>query len=176
MLSALYPWIKEDSDVSISRMKKIMSAENGKQIGMFFKEMVSGIPFYVLGKGEKIENRTKDLSEFLKLITSFGLKEYVKIKMILTEKNGKQIGLFFSSIFNEIEGKKIPDLKPITEFLRVLSSIGVVGAVGLLALKPILNEKFGKQIAGFFNAVIKDINKEKMERVNLFTKSMKTMS
>jgi hypothetical protein len=58
----------------------------------------------------------------------------------------------------------------------VLSSIGVVGAVGLLALKPILNEKFGKQIAGFFNAVIKDINKEKMERVNLFTKSMKTMS
>ena len=172
LLQALYPLIKEDSDVSVLRMKMVLTEKNGQQIGMFFKEVMAGLPT----KNKQFGAALKNLSDFLKLITTFGLKDYIKLKTILTEKNGKQIGLFFSSIFNEIEGKKIPDLKPITEFLRVLSSIGVVGAVGLLALKPILTEKFGKQIAGFFNAVIKDITKDKMERISLFTKSMKTMS
>ena len=72
--------------------------------------------------------------------------------------------------------EKYPDLKPITDFLKVLSSIGIVGAVGLMMLKPVLTEKFGKAIAGFINALVKDFDADKTKRVASFAKSIKTLS
>lgn len=171
LLQALVPFISSDSAVSIYKMKKVLNQENGHQIGMFFKEMLAGIP-----NKKKPDAVLKQIADFLKLITTFGLGDYIKLKVLLTEKNGQQIGKFFSSIFNELKKEKYPDLKPITDFLKVLSSIGIVGAVGLMMLKPVLTEKFGKAIAGFINALVKDFDADKTKRVASFAKSIKTLS
>ena len=171
LLQALVPFISSDSAVSIYKMKKVLNQENGHQIGMFFKEMLAGIP-----NKKKPDAVLKQIADFLKLITTFGLGDYIKLKVLLTEKNGQQIGKFFSSIFNELKREKYPDLKPITDFLKVLSSIGIIGAVGLMMLKPVLTEKFGKAIAGFINALVKDFDADKTKRVASFAKSIKTLS
>ena len=171
MVQAIYPLISEDSNMSVKRMKKVLTKENGQQIGGFFGEILKALP-----NKKKVHESISALNELLKLITSFGLGDYLKLKAILTEKNGQQIGKFFSSIFNEIEGKKIPDLKPLNEFLKVLSGIGVVGAIGLLALKPILNEKFGKSISAFFKALVSGLTKDRITQINEFTKAVKTIS
>lgn len=171
MVQAIYPLISDDSNMSVKRMKKILTKENGQQIGAFFGEILRAIP-----DKKKVQDSVSALNELLKVITTFGLSDYLKLKTILTEKNGQQIGKFFSSIFNEIEGKKIPDLKPLNEFLKVLSGIGVVGAVGLLALKPILNEKFGKSISGFFKALVSGLTKDRLDKISEFTKAVKTIS
>ena len=171
MVQAIFPLISEDSNMSVKRMKKVLTKENGQQIGGFFAEILKVIP-----NKKKTSDALNGVSELLKLITTFGIKDYIKIKKILTEENGKQIGGFFAAIFKEIEGKKIPDIKPINEFLKVLTGIGVTGAIGLMALKPVLTEKFGKQISGFFKALISGITKDRLDKISEFTKSVKTLS
>ena len=171
LLQAITPFISSDSAVSVYKMKRVLTKDNGIQIGMFFREMLMGIP-----NKKKPAESLRQIADFLKLITTFGLGDYIKLKALLTEKNGKQIGKFFSSIFDELKREKYPDLKPITDFLKVLSSIGVVGAVGLMMLKPVLTEKFGKAIAGFINALVKDFDADKTKRVASFAKSIKTLS
>ena len=171
LMNAIMPLISDESPVSVYKMKKVLNQENGRQIGMFFKEMLAGIP-----NKKKPDAVLKQLADFLKLITSFGLGDFIKLKVLLTEKNGKNMGKFFSSLFDGLEKEKYPDLKPITTFLKQLSSIGIVGALGLLALKPVLTEKFGKAIAGFVNALVKDMDKDKLDRISTFTKSVKMLS
>jgi hypothetical protein len=96
--------------------------------------------------------------------------------MLLTEKNGQRIGKFFSAIFDELQQEKFPDLKPITDFLKNLSSIGITGALGLLALKAVLTEKFGKSINGFINAVIKDMTRERLNAIKTFSQSVNLLA
>ena len=84
LLQALVPFISSDSAVSIYKMKKVLNQENGHQIGMFFKEMLAGIP-----NKKKPDAVLKQIADFLKLITTFGLGDYIKLKVLLTEKNGQ---------------------------------------------------------------------------------------
>ena len=171
MIQAIMPLISSDSPVSIIRMKAVLTAENGAQIGAFFGNLLNSIP-----KKKDIDKVMKSLTEFLKMITSFALKDYIKFRLLLTEKNGERIGKFFSSIFNELQQENYPDLKPITDFLKNLSSIGITGALGLLALKGVITEKFGNSISGFINAVIKDMTREKLNAIKTFSNSVNLLS
>ena len=67
-------------------------------------------------------------------------------------------------------------MKPITDFLKNLSSIGITGALGLLALKAVLTEKFGKSINGFINAVIKDMTRERLNAIKTFSQSVNLLA
>ena len=83
MVQAIYPLISEDSNMSVKRMKKVLTKENGQQIGGFFGEILKALP-----TRKNAEQSLKGLSELLKLITTFGLGDYLKLKAVLTEKNG----------------------------------------------------------------------------------------
>ena len=52
----------------------------------------------------------------------------------------------------------------------------MLGVVTLALLKPILTEKFGQNISGFIKALTNGITKDRMEKVDIFTKSVKTLA
>ena len=84
LLQAITPFISSDSAVSVYKMKRVLTSENGHQIGMFFREMLMGIP-----NKKKPAESLRQIADFLKLITTFGLGDYIKLRVLLTEKNGK---------------------------------------------------------------------------------------
>jgi hypothetical protein len=96
--------------------------------------------------------------------------------MILTEKNGERIGSFFKAIIDPLNSKTYPDLKPITDFLKALSDIGVLGALTLALLKPILTPKFGENIGGFITKLTDPLDEERMGRMKGYSEAMKTLS
>lgn len=140
-------------------------------IGQFFAAIVEPIP-----QKKKLDESIRAISDIIKLVSEFGLKEYLKMKGVLTEKNGAEIGKFFAAIITPLDRKKYPDLAPITKFLKDLSGIGMLGVVTLSLLKPILTEKFGQNIAGFVKAITNGFTKDRMEKIDVFAKSIKTLS
>lgn len=140
-------------------------------IGQFFAAIIEPIP-----QKKKLDESIRAISDIIKLVSEFGLKEYLKMKGVLTEKNGAEIGKFFAAIITPLDRKKYPDLAPITKFLKDLSGIGMLGVVTLALLKPILTEKFGQNIAGFVKAITNGFTKDRMEKIDVFAKSIKTLS
>lgn len=113
---------------------------------------------------------------FLDFIKDFGLKDYLKLRKLLTKENGQRIGEFFSALIQPINDTEYPDLKPITEFLKSLSSIGLLGVLTLALLKPILTPKFGESISGFITKLVDGLSEEKMNSLKNFSEAMKNIS
>ena len=177
ILNVFSKFVEKDGKYSISKMKRIMNEKNGRQIGLFFKGLFDGIPFYDPDDEKRVSPDIKSVIEIIKLFSEFTTGQYIKIKIALTESNGKKIGKFFSAIFEEIpEKNSAGNLRAVTDFLKELSGIGAVGVLTLALLKPILSEKFGKAINGFVMAIIKDMTDERSKQIDSFTKSVKTLS
>lgn len=60
--------------------------------------------------------------------------------------------------------------------MSALSSIGIIGALGLMALKPVLTPEFGENIAGFIKGLSKGITESDLKRLKEFTTGMKNLS
>lgn len=177
ILNVFSKFVETDGKYSISKMKRIMNEKNGREIGLFFKGLFEGIPFYDPDDEKKVSPDVKSVIEIIKLFSEFTTGKYIKIKTALTESNGKKIGKFFSSIFEEIPKKdSVGNLKAVSDFLKELSGISAVGVLTLALLKPILSEKFGKAINGFVMAIVKDMTEERSKQIDSFTKSVKTLS
>lgn len=177
ILNVFSKFVDTDGKYSISKMKRIMNEKNGRGIGLFFKGLFEGIPFYDPDDEKRVSPDVKSVIEIIKLFSEFTTGKYIKIKTALTESNGKKIGKFFSAIFEEIPKKdSVGNLKAVSDFLKELSGISAVGVLTLALLKPILSEKFGKAINGFVMAIIKDMTEERSKQIDSFTKSVKTLS
>ena len=73
-------------------MLELLTEENGRSIGAFFKAVVEQIP-----EEKKMKDTVNSVHAFLKFISDFGVKDYIKLRLLLTEKNGQQIGAFFKA-------------------------------------------------------------------------------
>lgn len=112
----------------------------------------------------------------MKVLCDFGYKDYVKMKKIFTKKNGEQFGQFFFELAVGLENLDHKNLKGISDFLKDLTSIGVVGALTLKLLKGTIDEKFGKALNGFATSLMKGLDKEKIDSIKAFTESIKLLS
>ena len=171
LMSSIFPLIEKDSKYSIYKMLELLTEENGRSIGAFFKAVVEQIP-----EEKKMKDTVNSVHAFLKFISDFGIKDYIKFRLLLTEKNGQQIGAFFKAIIEPLEETNYPDLKPITDFLKAMSGIGIFGALTLALLKPILTPAFGENISGFITKLVDGLDEEKMERLKGFSTAMKNIS
>lgn len=177
IINVFSKFMETDSKYSIFRMKRILNEKTGREIGLFFKGLLDGIPFYNPDDEKKVSPDIRSVIEIIKLFSEFTTGQYIKIKTALTESNGKKIGKFFSAIFEDIPEKdSVGNLRAVTDFLKELSGISAAGVLTLALLKPVLSEKFGKAINGFVMAIIKDMTEEKTKQIESFTKSVKTLS
>ena len=112
------------------------------------------------------------ITELLKLIGSFGYAYESKLK-ILNEENGKQIGAFLKNIFNAVPDDINPkSLNSISDFLKELASIGIIGT-GVLALQSkVINGEFGENINAFIMNLLNGMTDEKLKAVETFNKSI----
>ena len=83
LMQSFYPLIEKDGKYSIGKLLRVMSAKNGQAIGMFFAAIVEPIP-----DDKKIKDTITSISALLQLVSSFGLKDYMKIRKLLTKENG----------------------------------------------------------------------------------------
>ena len=171
LFQAIYPLIDTEGKYSIYKMLALMNGENGRQIGSFFGDIIKQIP-----DNKKIADTVASLTGLMRFLSEFGLKDYIKLRVILTEENGRKIGAFFGAVIKDLEEKNYPDLKPVTEFLKGLSSIGLLGVMTLSLLKPILTPKFGRSISGFVRALVRGLDEDSMDRLKGFTAAMKNLS
>lgn len=112
------------------------------------------------------------ITELLKLIGSFGYAYESKLK-ILNEENGKQIGAFLKNIFTAVPDDINPkSLNSISDFLKELASIGIIGT-GVLALQSkVINGEFGENINAFIMNLLNGMTDEKLKAVETFNKSI----
>lgn len=170
IMNVLMKFADKDSKYSISRLKKIMTEKNGKEIGAFFKGILNAMP-----DKKKTDGVLKPCADIISLFSDFGFVKYVKLRMLMNEDNGRKLGAFFSALLNEIPTKKV-DLKPISNFLTELASIGVVGALAIKALGEVLTEKAGKNINMFVKNLIKGFDKNTLNKVDTFANAVKKLS
>lgn len=149
-----------------------VNGKNGKQIGEFFEELLSRIP------KKSVKNQITGVKELIDALLKVTTKDFQKATEVLTEKNGKEIGGFFSNILKSLEGERDIDkkLKAVSKFVKELSTIGMIGAMSLMLLRPALNEKTGKAISGFISAIVKDMSEARSKQIETFAKSVKTLS
>lgn len=137
MLNTMMPFISDDSKVSINKMRRVLNAKTGSDIGAFVRSILESLP------SDNDKNVAKNrqmamtgLVNFLKQIADFGLTDYIKLQKILTAQNGKNIGDFIKNIAEgtkdiEADGKK---LQAISQFVKDLSSIGITGILTIVAM------------------------------------------
>ena len=170
LMQSFYPLIEKDGKYSIGKLLRVMTAKNGQAIGMFFAAIVEPIP-----DDKKIKDTITSISALLQLVSSFGLKDYIKIRKLLTKENGEKIGQFFEAIILPLNQTEYPDFKPITDFLKALSNLGLLGVITLALLKPILTPKFGESISGFITKLVDGLDEDKMNRLKNFSEAMKNV-
>ena len=170
IMNVLMKFADKDSKYSINRLKKIMTEKNGLEIGAFFKGILDAMP-----DKKKTDGVLKPCADIISLFSDFGFVKYVKLRMLMNEKNGRKLGAFFSALLDEIPTKKV-DLKPISKFLTELASIGVVGALSIKILGEVLTEKAGKNINKFVKNLIKGFDKNTLNKVDTFADAVKKLS
>ena len=170
IMNVLMKFADKDSKYSIRHLKKIMTEENGKGIGAFFKGILDAMP-----DKKKTDGVLKPCADIISLFSDFGLVKYVKLRMLMNEKNGRKLGAFFSALLDEIPTKKV-DLKPISNFLKELATIGVIGALSIKILSEVLTEKAGKNINMFVKNLIKGFDKNTLNKVDTFSNAVKKLS
>ena len=170
IMNVLMKFADKDSKYSISRLKKIMTEKNGLEIGAFFKGILDAMP-----DKKKTDGVLKPCADIISLFSDFGFVKYVKLRMLMNEKNGRKLGAFFSALLDEIPTKKV-DLKPISKFLTEFASIGVVGALSIKILGEVLTEKAGKNINMFVKNLIKGFDKNTLNKVDTFADAVKKLS
>lgn len=148
-----------------------MNAENGKQLGGFFRAFLDEIP-----KEEEVKSSVTAVKQLLELATGMTMTKFIKMRLVLTEKNGQRIGSFFKAIIDPLNNTTYPDLKSITDFLKALSEIGVLGVLTLALLKPVLTPKFGENIGGFITRLTDPLDEDRMNRMKGYSDAMKTLS
>ena len=171
LMASFYPLIEKDGKYSINKLLRILTEKNGTSIGRFFAAIVESMP-----DKKDTKDTLNSVRQFLDFIKDFGLKDYLKIRKILTEENGARIGKFFEALILPIKDTEYPDLKPITEFLKSLTSIGLLSVLTLALLKPILTPKFGESISGFITKLVDGLDEDKMNRLKGFSEAMKNVS
>ena len=170
IMNVLMKFADKDSKYSINRLKKIMTEKNGLEIGAFFKGILDAMP-----DKKKTDGVLKPCADIISLFSDFGFVKYVKLRMLMNEKNGRKLGAFFSALLDEIPTKKV-DLKPISKFLTELASIGVIGALSIKILGEVLTEKAGKNINMFVKNLIKGFDKNTLNKVDTFADAVKKLS
>lgn len=170
IMNVLMKFADKDSKYSINRLKKIMTEKNGLEIGAFFKGILDAMP-----DKKKTDGVLKPCADIISLFSDFGFVKYVKLRMLMNEKNGRKLGAFFSALLDEIPTKKV-DLKPISKFLTELASIGVIGALSIKILGEVLTEKAGKNINKFVKNLIKGFDKNTLNKVDTFADAVKKLS
>ena len=169
IMNVLMKFADKDSKYSINRLKKIMTEKNGLEIGAFFKGILDAMP------DKKMDGVLKPCADIISLFSDFGFVKYVKLRMLMNEKNGRKLGAFFSALLDEIPTKKV-DLKPISKFLKELASIGVIGSLSIKILGEVLTEKAGKNINKFVKNLIKGFDKNTLNKVDTFADAVKKLS
>lgn len=174
LFRALHPLLEDNGKMSVKQMRRVFNEENGKSIGNFFNAVITAIP------NKKAINETiSSVKQLLELVTSFGAKEYGKIRRYLTPENGQLIGEFFAAVLEPLKDfdKNVSfNFKNVAEFLETLAGIGITGAVGLKMLKPILTPEFGENIAGFIRNLTSGISKDDIKQLKEFTTGIKQLS
>ena len=163
-----------NSPLSFRQLKKIMSYENGKEIGLFFKGILDKIPLMYNEDGSIASPVIASVTSLISILSKFTAKDFRKIKKMLSYKNGIEIGAFFKALTDEIPESK-SNMDSVVKMVRALSSLGATSAVGLMMLKPVLNEKFGKSINAFVTNLLKGMNTDRVKQIDIFTASMKPL-
>ena len=95
IMNVLMKFADKDSKYSINRLKKIMTEKNGLEIGAFFKGILDAMP-----DKKKTDGVLKPCADIISLFSDFGFVKYVKLRMLMNEKNGRKLGAFFSALLD----------------------------------------------------------------------------
>ena len=174
LISTMAQFADPNNPMSIKKLKKIMSYENGQDIGLFFKGLLDKIPVMYNKDKSPASATIVSISSLIEMLAKFTARDFRKIKKMLSYKNGQSIGQFFKAIIEELpESKK--DIESVSKIVRALSSLGSTSAIGLMMLKPVLTEKFGKSINAFVTNLTNGMTTDRIKQVDIFTASMKPL-
>ena len=174
MLNTMMPFISDDSKVSINKMRRVLNAKTGSDIGAFVRAILESLP----SDNDKNVAKNKQMAmaglvNFLKQIADFGLTDYIKLQKILTAENGKNIGDFIKNIADgtkdiEADGKK---LQAISQFVKDLSSIGITGILTIVAMS-----KFAQGVNTFIKNLLDGIEDKELTKMKEFSEGVKMLS
>ena len=172
IISMFKDFADPNSKVSIYRILKIMNKDTGTKMSEFFKSFFADIPIYAAGSQSANVESVLNIMKFLEKIP---LKRFNRMMTILNGDTGKSIGSFFKEIFDSLpHSEKV--INSMTKLLKELNSIGISDLITLKIFNSIVNEKLGKSINGFITSLIKGIDENDMKEIDIFTKSVNTLS
>lgn len=174
LITTMAQFADPNNPMSIKKLKKVMSYDNGNDIGLFFKGLLDAIPITYNKDGSIASPVVISVTSMIKLLSEFTAKDFRKIKKMLSYKNGQSIGKFFKAIIDELPESKA-NMDSVVKIVSALSSLGATSAVGLMMLKPVLNEKFGKSINAFVTNLTKGMTTDRIKQVDIFTAAMKPL-
>lgn len=168
-ISDIFNGIIALSQVSTKDLIKALNPKTVDAVAGFFKAVIESLP-----KEKEVKLSLAPITDLIKIMTELTFKKYVKMRLLLTEKNGARIGGFFKAILADIP--KDTNTKPLKNVVDFLNQLVKVNVVSLMLLKATLSPKFGEKINGFIKNLVTDFDSAKARQLKSFSQSVNTLS
>lgn len=160
-IGILLDGISKFADTGLWKLYRTYNKITGKIVGKQIVKFLDAIFNVVNKKIKASDKQIKAIGDILLSIAKAGGKDFniKNIKKAYNEKNGKEIGKFFSSLLKQLEKldqKKVKaSSQAISTILEHLTKISIAKVFAIKLMSMMLTPKVGSQLASFFENFFK---------------------